>query len=58
MNNERITQIKPCGCERGCEHMFVSVTEDIMVHKSDLSEFLREYDYPRKSTPSKSTGRF
>lgn len=51
MNNERITQIKPCGCERGCEHMIVSVTEDIMVHKSELSEFLREYDYQGKSTP-------
>jgi len=49
MNNERITQIKPCGCERGCEHILISITEELMIHKSELQDFLELYDYHGKS---------
>jgi hypothetical protein len=47
---ERITQIKACGCERGCQHMIISITEDIMIHKSELDDYLKEYNHPSRES--------
>jgi hypothetical protein len=36
----KVTGIRDCGCEQGCQHKIVSVTEDYMVHESKLAAFL------------------
>jgi hypothetical protein len=41
-NNERVTMVRDCGCEPGCEHKIVSVTEDFTIHKGQLEDFIKE----------------
>jgi hypothetical protein len=41
--NERVTKVRDCGCEKGCQHKIVSVTQDYMVHISELAEFLEDF---------------
>jgi len=41
---EYITLIRDCGCESACQHKIVSITHDIMLHKDELNDFLKEFD--------------
>ena len=40
---ERITGIKDCNCERGCQHKIVTVSQDYIVHRDELNEFINEF---------------
>ena len=40
---ERITVIKDCNCERGCQHKIVTVSQDYIVHRDELNEFISEF---------------
>jgi hypothetical protein len=42
--NERVTMVRDCGCEKGCQHKVVSVTQDYLVHISELEVFLQEFN--------------
>ena len=39
---ERVTMVRDCGCEKGCKHKIVSVTQDFIIHKDQLDEFIKE----------------
>ena len=41
---ERVTMVRDCSCEPGCEHKVISVTQDYMVHKSEVFDFIREVE--------------
>jgi hypothetical protein len=40
---ETITLIKDCGCEKGCQHKVIHVTQEFIIHKDDLDEFISDY---------------
>jgi len=42
--NERVTMVRDCGCEKGCQHKVVSITQDYVVHISELEGFLQEFN--------------
>ena len=42
--NERVTMVRDCGCEKGCQHKIVSVTQDFLVHISELEVFLEDFN--------------
>jgi hypothetical protein len=42
--NERVTMDRDCGCEKGCQHKIVSVTQDFLVHISELEVFLEDFN--------------
>ena len=40
---ERVTMVKNCGCEKGCQHKIVSVTQYFMVYLYELEAFLETF---------------
>jgi hypothetical protein len=40
---ETITQIRDCRCEKGCQHKVVHVTQEFIVHKDELDDFIAEF---------------
>ena len=49
INDRGFDSVHHHGCERGCEHILISITEELMIHKSELQDFLELYDYHGKS---------
>ena len=47
MYNERISNIAPCTCdEQGCQYLFITVSQDYMIKKHKLKDFLLDFDHP------------
>jgi hypothetical protein len=40
---ETITLIKDCGCEKGCQHKVIHVTQEFVILKDVRGEFISDY---------------
>lgn len=46
MYNERISYIAPCTCdEQGCQYLVITVSQDYMIKKHELKDFLLDFDH-------------
>jgi len=43
---ERITQVRDCGCEKGCRHKVVIVTQEFIIPIEALNDFIKDFNNP------------